>query len=65
VLQMQCSPQPTKLSMGCSLVDALLRGGVTENGGIIEVVGEAGSGKSQFLMQAMLQAQLPPDRGGA
>jgi len=58
------SVPPTKLSLGCPILDTLFGGGIPVNAGIVEVVGEAGSGKSQFLMQLMLQSLLPVEYGG-
>ena len=45
-----------KLSTGCHRIDAHLNGGLTNNG-IIEVAGEAGSGKTQFCMQLCFQVR--------
>lgn len=52
-----------KLSCGCAVLDAFLGGGI-DHSGITEVAGEAGSGKSQFVLQLMLSVQLPASLGG-
>ncbi|KAL1969344.1 hypothetical protein VTN77DRAFT_9537 [Rasamsonia byssochlamydoides] len=43
-------------------LDALLGGGIP-TGYLTEVTGESGSGKTQFLLNLLLTAQLPPPRG--
>ncbi|KAL1518715.1 hypothetical protein AB1Y20_003002 [Prymnesium parvum] len=59
-----CSPAHTrKLSLGCPSLDRFLGGGI-DHGGITEVAGEAGSGKTQLALQLMLHVQLPHGRGG-
>jgi DNA-repair protein XRCC3 len=52
-----------KLSLGCDVLDGLLRGGVP-TGGITEIAGEASCGKTQICLQLLLQAQLPRKYGG-
>jgi DNA-repair protein XRCC3 len=52
-----------KLLIGCKPIDSLLRGGFRP-GQIVEICGEAGSGKSQLCMQLALQCLLPPSLGG-
>ena len=51
---------PTVLSFGCPLLDELMDGGLRP--GVAELVGEAGSAKSQICFQLLLQVQLslPP-----
>jgi RecA/RadA recombinase len=51
------------LSTGCAVLDAALGGGVL-TGGITDVCGESGSGKSQLCMQLALQSVLPDSIGG-
>ena len=52
-----------RLSLGCPVLDAALGGGLDHHG-ITEIAGEAGAGKTQLALQLLLQAQLPPQRGG-
>ena len=52
-----------KLSLGCSLLDACLEGGI-DSFGITEIAGEAGAGKTQLVLQLLLQSQLPAPMGG-
>jgi len=52
-----------KFSMGCSVIDNLLNGGLPSRG-IIEVTGASGSGKTQFVLQAMKNILLPEKYGG-
>jgi len=52
-----------KLSLGCPIIDQLFKGGLPRRG-IIEITGEAGSGKSNFCLQACLQTQLKEQNGG-
>jgi len=52
-----------KLSLGCPLLDACLKGGLTNNG-ITEIAGEAGSGKTQLCLQLCFQVQWPESQGG-
>lgn len=52
-----------KLSTGCALLDATLDGGINAHG-ITEIAGAAGVGKTQLVLQLMLQAMLPPSHGG-
>ena len=52
-----------KISLGCPLLDSFLGGGIDHHG-ITEVVGEAGAGKSQLVLQLMLRVQLPHTMGG-
>lgn len=55
------SRQPV-LSTGCAHLDRALGGGV--RAGITEISGESASGKTQLVMQLLLQAQLPTELGG-
>ena len=52
-----------RLSVGCWLLDASLRGGFPLQG-ITEIAGEAGAGKTQFALSLSLQCCLPPAYGG-
>eukprot|EP00742_Colponemidia_sp_Colp-10_P013713 GILJ01015512.1.p1 GENE.GILJ01015512.1~~GILJ01015512.1.p1 ORF type:complete len:315 (-),score=25.80 GILJ01015512.1:77-1021(-) len=52
-----------KLSLGCPILDNVLKGGIPPQG-ITEIAGQAGSGKTQFALQLLLQAQLPAHLGG-
>ena len=48
-----------KLSTGCALLDATLDGGISAHG-ITEIAGAAGVGKTQLVLQLMLQAHPTP-----
>jgi len=52
-----------RISTGVRALDQLLLGGI-ETRAITEVVGEYGSGKTQFCHQLAVMVQLPEDRGG-
>mmetsp|Transcript_11957 Transcript_11957/g.38044 ORF Transcript_11957/g.38044 Transcript_11957/m.38044 type:complete len:326 (-) Transcript_11957:271-1248(-) len=52
-----------RLSTGCARIDACLGGGFDAHG-LTEIAGAAGTGKTQLVLQCMLQAQLPPAIGG-
>jgi hypothetical protein len=52
-----------RLSMGCPYLDSCLCGGIDTHG-VTEIAGAAGAGKTQMALHCMLQAQLPPSRGG-
>lgn len=52
-----------KLSLGCSVLDRYLRGGILSQG-ITEISGESSSGKTQVCMQLCLVVQLPYRLGG-
>ncbi|KAL1356302.1 hypothetical protein HN51_008311 [Arachis hypogaea] len=52
-----------KCTVGCPLLDRCLGGGIPCNS-ITELVAENGTGKTQFCLQLVLYAQLPPSRGG-
>lgn len=49
--------------MGCPLLDELLRGGLP-GGGVVELSGESGAGKTQLALQLCLSVQLPAQHGG-
>jgi DNA-repair protein XRCC3 len=53
----------TKLTTGCSKIDALLGGGICTKG-INELSGASSCGKSQFCLQICLTAQWPKHLGG-
>ena len=57
------TPHCRKLSIGCEHLDACLDGGI-DTVGLTEIAGEAGTGKTQFALQLMLQSQLPVESGG-
>lgn len=63
--QGSCSRLDTglRLSVGCPLLDELLRGGLP-TGGIVELSGESGAGKTQLALQLCLSVQLPVQHGG-
>ncbi|XP_062406742.1 DNA repair protein XRCC3 [Sardina pilchardus] len=52
-----------RLSFGCPVLDALLRGGIPLCG-ITELAGESGAGKTQFGLQLCLSVQYPVEHGG-
>ncbi|XP_076010586.1 DNA repair protein XRCC3 [Genypterus blacodes] len=52
-----------RLSLACPELDDLLRGGLPM-GGIIELSGESGAGKTQLALQLCLSVQYPPEHGG-
>ena len=49
--------------MGCPVLDQLLRGGLPV-GGVTELAGESGAGKTQLGLQFCLSVQYPPEHGG-
>ena len=55
--------QVVKITTGSKAFDQMLGGGV-ETGGITEIFGEYGSGKSQLAHQLAVSAQLAPEKGG-
>ncbi|XP_010178677.1 PREDICTED: DNA repair protein XRCC3 [Mesitornis unicolor] len=55
--------QHQKLSLGCSVLDTLLRGGVPVVG-ITELAGESSAGKTQMSLQLCLCVQYPYRYGG-
>ncbi|WOL19731.1 hypothetical protein Cni_G28533 [Canna indica] len=54
---------PQKLTLGCPVLDRLLRGGLPV-GSVTEIAGESAAGKTQLCLQLLLSALLPPSRGG-
>lgn len=52
-----------RLSVGCPLLDELLRGGLPV-GGVTELSGESGAGKTQLALQLCLSVQFPAQHGG-
>lgn len=54
--------QWSKISTLDPVIDVLLDGGI-RTGHITELVGEAGAGKTQFLLSLLLAVQLPPPHG--
>jgi len=52
-----------RLSLGDSILDRCLGGGLFPRG-ITEIVGEAGTGKTQICVQLCLQVQLSIEKGG-
>lgn len=52
-----------KCTVGCPVLDRLLAGGISCNS-LTELVAESGCGKTQFCLQLVLSAQLPPSHGG-
>ncbi|KAL1534035.1 DNA repair protein XRCC3 [Salvia divinorum] len=55
--------QTAKLTLGCPILDRLLRGGIPCES-ITEIVAESGTGKTQLALQLLLAAQLPVSDGG-
>nr|XP_058147097.1 DNA repair protein XRCC3 isoform X3 [Dasypus novemcinctus] len=55
--------QHRRLSLGCPVLDALLRGGLPLDG-ITELAGRSAAGKTQLALQLCLAVQLPPHHGG-
>lgn len=54
--------QSSKISTLDPVIDELLGGGI-RTGHITELTGEAGAGKTQFLLSLLLAVQLPPPHG--
>lgn len=52
-----------RLSFGCQVLDELLRGGLPV-GGVTELSGESGAGKTQLALQLCLSVQYPTQHGG-
>ncbi|CAK6983004.1 DNA repair protein XRCC3 [Scomber scombrus] len=52
-----------RLSLGCPVLDRLLGGGLPV-GGVTELAGESGAGKTQLGLQLCLSVQYPPHHGG-
>ncbi|CAN0398329.1 unnamed protein product [Lampetra fluviatilis] len=59
----ECSGQGVRLSLGCPVLDAFLRGGFPVPG-VSELVGESATGKTQICMQLSLTVQYPREYGG-
>nr|KAF6503504.1 X-ray repair cross complementing 3 [Molossus molossus] len=55
--------QHQRLSLGCPVLDGLLRGGLPL-GGITELAGRSSAGKTQLALQLCLAVQLPRQHGG-
>ncbi|XP_008157066.2 DNA repair protein XRCC3 [Eptesicus fuscus] len=55
--------QHQRLSLGCPVLDGLLRGGLPL-GGITELAGRSSAGKTQLALQLCLAVQLPRRLGG-
>ncbi|XP_054879018.1 DNA repair protein XRCC3 isoform X2 [Poeciliopsis prolifica] len=52
-----------RLGTGCPVLDQLLRGGLPV-GGVTELAGESGAGKTQLGLQLCLSVQYPVEHGG-
>ena len=52
-----------RLSTGCRYINEFLKGGILA-GRITEIFGESATGKTQFMMQLLLNAVLPQKLGG-
>ncbi|XP_058468789.1 DNA repair protein XRCC3 isoform X1 [Solea solea] len=52
-----------RLAVGCPVLDELLRGGLPV-GGVTELSGESGAGKTQLALQLCLCVQFPTQHGG-
>jgi len=57
------APPHKKISLGCSIINNILKGGLPTQG-IIEITGEAGCGKTQVALQALMYTILPEQYGG-
>lgn len=55
--------QHQRLSLGCPVLDGLLRGGLPLDG-ITELAGHSSTGKTQLALQLCLAVQLPRQHGG-
>ncbi|KAM4522089.1 DNA repair protein XRCC3 isoform 2-T2 [Odontesthes bonariensis] len=62
-LQQSQGGDGSRLSTGCPVLDRLLRGGLPV-GGVTELAGESGAGKTQLGLQFCLSVQFPPEHGG-
>ncbi|XP_028296400.1 DNA repair protein XRCC3 isoform X2 [Gouania willdenowi] len=62
-LQMKLSLSVHCLSLGCPLMDELLKGGLPV-GGVTELYGQSGAGKTQIALQLCVSVQYPQDQGG-
>ncbi|XP_005951579.1 DNA repair protein XRCC3 isoform X2 [Haplochromis burtoni] len=61
--QLQHGVSGAQLRLGCPVLDRLLRGGLPV-GGITELAGESGTGKTQVGLQLSLSVQYPAEHGG-
>ncbi|KAM3849525.1 DNA repair protein XRCC3-like [Diretmus argenteus] len=61
-LLLYCGQSP-RLSLACPVLDGLLRGGLPL-GGVTELAGQSGAGKSQLALQLCLSVQYPLQHGG-
>ena len=52
-----------RLSLGCPVIDRLLRGGILVPG-LTELAGTSAAGKTQLCLQLSLTVQLPRQHGG-
>ena len=52
-----------RLSTGCRYINEFLNGGIPTQK-LVEIYGEGGTGKTQFAVQLLLNAILPPSQGG-
>ncbi|VFV19820.1 dna repair protein xrcc3-like [Lynx pardinus] len=55
--------QHQRLSLGCPVLDGLLRGGLPLDG-VTELAGHSSAGKTQLALQLCLTVQFPPRHGG-
>lgn len=55
--------RPQRLSLGCPVLDRLLRGGLPLDG-VTELAGLSSAGKTQLALQLCLAVQFPPRHGG-
>uniref|UniRef100_A0A3Q0SVJ2 X-ray repair complementing defective repair in Chinese hamster cells 3 n=1 Tax=Amphilophus citrinellus TaxID=61819 RepID=A0A3Q0SVJ2_AMPCI len=62
-LQLQRGMSGARLSLGCPVLDRLLRGGLPV-GGVTELAGKSGAGKTQLGLQLCLSVQYPAEHGG-
>ena len=56
-------PNDAYVSTGCESLDDILNGGCMI-GSLLEISGVAGAGKTQLMLQLLLQVQLPKKLGG-
>ncbi|KAM7396065.1 hypothetical protein PAMA_007371 [Pampus argenteus] len=63
LLNGECRRFQSRLSVGCPVLDQLLRGGLPV-GGVTELSGESRAGKTQLALQLCLSVQYPPHHGG-
>ncbi|XP_041660944.1 DNA repair protein XRCC3 isoform X1 [Cheilinus undulatus] len=60
---LRAHPSSLRLSVGCPVLDELLRGGLPA-GSVTELAGESGAGKTQLALQICLSVQYPVQHGG-